>query len=154
LASLANSAGMLLGHSYLYDLVRPGIALYGGKPQNHGPHEFAPVVHLKGRILQVRNASAGETVGYGATRTLRRPSRIATVSVGYADGFFRSLSTKDGETGFVAFAGPHPAPILGRVSMDLITVDMTDVPEAHSARGLWIELMGPHLTAQTVAHHA
>jgi alanine racemase len=154
LASLANSAGILLGRAYTYDLVRPGIALYGGKPQSRGSHEFTPVVHLKGRILQVRNVAAGETVGYGATRRLRRRSRVAIVSVGYADGFFRSLSTKDGETGFVAYAGPHAAPILGRVSMDLITVDVTDVPEAHAARGGWVELMGPHVTAQALAHHA
>ena len=153
-ASLSNSAGMLLGHSYLYDLVRPGIALYGGRPQRSAPHAFAPVVHLMGRILQVRDVPPGETVGYGATRTLKRPSRVATVSVGYADGFFRSLSTKDGETGFVAYAGHHAAPILGRVSMDLITIDVTDVPEAFSARGDWIELIGPHVTAQALAHHA
>jgi alanine racemase len=145
---------MLLGRAYVYDLVRPGIALYGGKPQSRGQHEFAPVVHLMGRILQVRNVSPGETVGYGATRTLTRPSRVATVAVGYADGFFRSLSTKDGETRFVAYAGNHAAPILGRVSMDLITVDVTDVPEAFSARGDFVELMGPHVTAQIVAHHA
>ncbi len=154
LASFANSAGILLGRAYTYDLVRPGIALYGGKPQARGPHEFVPVVHLKGCILQVRNVAAGETVGYGATQTLKRRSRVAIVSVGYADGFFRSLSTKDGETGFVAYAGLHAAPILGRVSMDLITIDVTEVPEAHCARGGWVELMGPHITAQTVAHHA
>ena len=100
-----------------------------GSLSSRGNHDFAPVVHLKGRILQVRDVSAGETVGYGATRTLTRPSRVAIVSVGYADGFFRSLSTKDGEVGFVAYAGGHAAPILGRVSMDLITVDVTDVPE-------------------------
>jgi alanine racemase len=154
LASLANSAGILLGRSYTYDLVRPGIALYGGKPQSRGQHAFAPVVHLKGRILQVRNVSAGETVGYGATRTLTRPSRVAIVSVGYADGFFRSLSTKDGEAGLIAYAGLHAAPILGRVSMDLITVDVTEVPEALSTRGEWVELIGPNVTTQTLAHHA
>jgi alanine racemase len=154
LASLANSAGILLGRAYTYDVVRPGIALYGGKLHSRGSREFAPVVDLKGRILQVRDVAAGETVGYGATRTLRRRSRVATVSVGYADGFFRSLSTKDGETGFVAYVGPHAAPILGRVSMDLITVDVTDVPETHAARGGWVELMGPHVTAQALAHHA
>lgn len=153
-ASLANSGGLLLGGPYLYDLVRPGIALYGGKPQRDGRPAFAPVVHLKGRILQVRNASPGETVGYGATRTLTRPSRIATVAVGYADGFFRSLSTKDGVSGFAAYAGDHAAPILGRVSMDLITVDVTDVPEALSARGGWVELIGPHVSATTLARHA
>ncbi|HZP10322.1 alanine racemase [Methyloceanibacter sp.] len=153
-ASLANSPGMLLGHSYLYDLVRPGIALYGGTPQKSCRHSFAPVVHLKGRILQARTAGPGETVGYGATRTLARPSRIATVSVGYADGFFRSLSSKEGMTGFTAYAGNHAAPILGRVSMDLITIDVTDVPEALSARGGWVELIGPHVSAEMLAHHA
>ena len=154
IASLANSAGILLGPSYAYDLVRPGIALYGGKPQRHGKHDFAPVVHLKGRILQVRDVAAGETVGYGATRTIARPSRVAIVSVGYADGFFRSLSAKDGEAGLVAYASGHAAPILGRVSMDLITVDVTGVPEALSSRGEWVELIGPNVPAQTLAHHA
>ena len=154
ITSLANSAGILLGRAYAYDLVRPGIALYGGRPQRHGKHDFAPVVHLKGRILQVRDVPAGETVGYGATWTLARPSRVAIVSVGYADGFFRSLSVKDSEVGLVAYAGTHAAPILGRVSMDLITVDVTEVPEAFSRRGEWIELIGPNVSAQTLAHHA
>ncbi len=154
IASLANSAGILLGRAYAYDLVRPGIALYGGKPQRHGKHDFAPVVHLKGRILQVRDVAAGETVGYGATRTLARASRVAIVSVGYADGFFRSLSAKDGEPALLAYAGGHAAPILGRVSMDLITVDVTGVPETLSRRGEWVELIGPNVPAQTLAHHA
>jgi alanine racemase len=154
LASLANSAGILLGRSYLYDLVRPGIALYGGKPSRQGENPFAPVVHLKGRILQVRNVAPGETVGYGATRTIKRPSRIATVSVGYADGFFRALSTKDGQDGFIPYVGTYPAPVLGRVSMDLITIDVTDVPEEVSRRGAWVELIGPNVPAQDMAHHA
>ena len=154
LASLANSAGILLGSNYVYDLVRPGIALYGGHPQRHGENPFQTVVHLKGRILQVREGAAGETVGYGAARTLHRLSRIAVVSVGYADGFFRALSTEDGEDGFVAYLGTHPAPILGRVSMDLIAVDVTDVPSAASRRGAWIELLGPNVSAHTLALHA
>jgi alanine racemase len=95
LASLANSAGILLGRAYAYDLVRPGIALYGGKPARGGDNPFQPVVYLTGRILQVRKVDAGETVGYGATHTLKRASRVAVVSVGYADGFFRSLSHKE-----------------------------------------------------------
>ena len=154
LASLANSAGILLGPDYGYDLVRPGIALYGGKPRRQGANPFQPVVHLKGRILQVRNVAAGETVGYGATRTLKAPSRVAIVSVGYADGLFRSLSTKDGEEGLVVYTGSHAAPILGRVSMDLITVDVTHVPEKVSRRGQWVELIGPNVSAQEFAHHA
>jgi len=154
LASLANSAGILLGRAYAYDLVRPGIALYGGKPSRHGENPFHPVVHLAGRILQVRNVAAGETVGYGATRTLNEVSRVAIVSVGYADGFFRSLSTKDGAAGLVVHLGAHAAPILGRVSMDLITIDVTGVPEEIACRGAWVELIGPSVSAQDMAHHA
>ncbi len=153
-ASLANSAGILLGSDYAYDLVRPGIALYGGHPQRRGPNPFRPVVHLKGRILQIRQAEPGETIGYGATRTLQRPSRVAVVSVGYADGLFRALSTKDGEEGLVARLGPHPVPILGRVSMDLITVDVTDAPETEARRGAWIELLGSNVSAHEFAMHA
>jgi alanine racemase len=154
LASLANSAGILLGPDFLYDLVRPGIALYGGHPRCEGPNPFQPVVHLAGRILQVRDTAPGETIGYGATRTLKKPTRVAVVSVGYADGFFRALSTKDGKEGFLAYAGSHPAPILGRVSMDLITVDVSRVPEEIAQRGAFVELIGPNVSAQTMAHHA
>ncbi len=154
LASLANSGGILLGRAYTYDLVRPGIALYGGKPHTQGQNPFKPVVHLKGRILQVRKAAAGETIGYGATRTLKRASRIAIVSVGYADGFFRSLSIEDREEGLMVYIGAHAAPILGRVSMDLISVDVTDVPEKLARRGEWVELIGPNVPAQELAHHA
>ncbi len=154
LASLANSAGVLLSRDFAYDLVRPGIALYGGHPRRLGANPFADVVHLKGRILRTREIAAGESIGYGATRTLDRPARVAIVSVGYADGFFRALSTKDGEEGFVAYAGPHPAPILGRVSMDLIAIDVSHVPETLSSRGAWVELIGPNVPAHAMAHHA
>jgi alanine racemase len=153
-ASLANSAGILLGPDFAYDLVRPGIALYGGHPRRHGKNPFRPVVHLKGRVLQVREVAPGETIGYGATRTMTRPSRIAVVSVGYADGFFRSLSAKDGEDGLAAYCGSHAAPILGRVSMDLITIDVSSVPEEISRRGAWVELMGPNVQAHEVAARA
>jgi len=154
LASLANSAGILLGPDFAYDMVRPGIALYGGHPRRHGKNPFRPVVHLKGRVLQIRQVAAGETVGYGATRTMRQPTRVAVVSVGYADGFFRALSAKDGEDGLAAYFGPHAAPILGRVSMDLITIDVTSVPEDISGRGAWVELIGPNVEAYEVAARA
>lgn len=152
--SLANSAGVLLGPDFAYDLVRPGIALYGGHPQRRGENPFRSVVTLKGRILQVRDVSAGETVGYGATRTLQRPTRVAVVSVGYADGIFRALSTADGEDASMVHLGPHAAPILGRVSMDLIAVDVTDIPRDLSARGEWVELIGPNVSAHDFAVHA
>ena len=153
-ASLANSAGILLGRAYHYDLVRPGIALFGGKASRTGADRFAPVVELSGRILQVRDVPAGETVGYGATRALKRPSRIATLAVCYADGFFRSLSVADGKQGLQVYLGPHPAPLLGRVSMDLITVDVTDVPEEHARRGAFVELIGKQIPAHHLAAHA
>ena len=94
-ASLANSAGILLGRAYHYDLVRPGIALYGGKASHAAANRFAAVAQLSGRVLQVRDVPPGETVGYGATRTLKRPSRVAILAVGYADGVFRALSVAD-----------------------------------------------------------
>jgi alanine racemase len=153
-ASFANSAGILLGRAYAYDLVRPGIALYGGHPRPAGKNPFQPVVELKGRILQVREVGPDETVGYGATRTLGRTSRLAIVSAGYADGIFRALSAKDGEEGFTVYLGPHPAPVLGRVSMDLMTVDVTDVPESASRRGAFVELIGPSVSAQEFAARA
>jgi len=154
LTSLANSAGILLGPDYHYDLVRPGVALYGGHPQRQGESPFRAVVHLMGRILQIRHAAQGESVGYGATRTLQRPTRIAVVSAGYADGLFRALSAGDGETGLTAYLGPYAAPVLGRVSMDLVSVDITDVPEAFCQRGAWVELLGPNVSAHTMAAQA
>jgi alanine racemase len=135
-------------------VVRPGLALYGGHPRRHGENPFRAVVHLKGRVLQVRNVGPGETVGYGATATMRRASRIAVVSVGYADGFFRSLSAKDGEEPHEAYFGSHTAPILGRVSMDLVTIDVSAVPEELSGRGAWVELIGPNVPAHKLAARA
>ena len=154
IASLANSAGILLGRPYHYDLVRPGIALYGGKARRTEQNPFAPVVQLAGRILQVRHVDAGETVGYGATRTVKRPSRVAILAVGYADGLFRALSVGDDKQGLRVYLGLYPAPILGRVSMDLITVDVTGVPEHLAERGAWVELIGRNVTAHELAAHA
>jgi len=153
-ASLANSAGILLGRQHHYDMVRPGIAIYGGRPQQTGDNPFQPGVTLFGRILQVRDVVSGETIGYGATRTLKRPTRIAVVAVGYADGIFRALSTRDDKEGLSVFIGGHAAPILGRVSMDLITVDVTTIPGDIARRGEWVELIGPNVSAQAMAHHA
>jgi len=153
-ASLANSAGILLGRAYHYDLVRPGIALYGGKASRAAASRFAHVVQLTGRVLQVRDVPPGETVGYGATRTLIRHSRIAVLSVGYADGVFRALSVADNREGLQVHFGSHPAPLIGRVSMDLITVDVTDVPRELARRGAWVELIGTHVAAHEFAAHA
>jgi len=117
--SLAATGGILLGPDYHFDLVRPGIGLYGGMPFA----EARPVVRLSLRVIQTREVKAGEMVGYGATWHAARDSRIATVDAGYADGILRSLSS----SGAMLYAGDTACPVVGRVSMDLITVDVTDL---------------------------
>lgn len=112
--ALANSAGIRLGTDYRFDLTRPGLALYGGGDG------MIPVVRLSARVIQVREVPAGANVGYGATWTARRPSRIAVLNLGYADGYPRALSN----TGHVVALGIR-CPVVGRVSMDLIAADVT-----------------------------
>lgn len=153
-ASLANSGGVFLGHDYHYDLVRPGIALYGGRALEGRPNPMRWVVRLQARILQVRDTPAGDTVGYGATFRTERPTRIATLACGYADGFLRALSGPSGKPGPVGFIGTHPVPVVGRVSMDLITVDVTDVPAREALRGAWVEVLGPRTTIDDLTDRA
>ena len=117
--SLAATGGILLGPDYAFDLVRPGIGLYGGLPFEHA----RPVVALDLPVIQVRDLQEGEVVGYGNAWQAQRPSRLATVSAGYADGVFRALSHR-----LTLWHGDTPCPAGGRVSMDLITVDVTDLP--------------------------
>lgn len=153
-ASLANSGGVFLGPDYHYDLVRPGIALYGGRALQDRPNPMQWVVRLQARILQVRELSAGEPIGYGATFRVERPSRVATLACGYADGFLRALSGTAGKPGPVGFIGDHPVPVVGRVSMDLITVDVTDVPRELAQRGAWVEVMGARTTIDDLTDRA
>jgi len=150
-ASLANSAGIFLGPDFHYDMVRPGIALYGGKPFAGAVDAMVPVVRLHGRIVQVRPAAKGETVGYGAEHGLTRPSRLAIVAVGYADGYVRMLGSSDAKLGAAGYIGGHRAPILGRVSMDLITLDVTDIAENMVYRGAMVELLGDHVRLDDLA---
>lgn len=144
--SLANSSGIFLGGDYHFELARPGIALYGGNPMPHLANPLTNPVTLTARILQVRDVAPPETVGYGATYTVTRPSRIATVPIGYADGFHRAGSSR----GVVHIAG-HAAPIAGRVSMDLITLDVTDLPDGVARPGAIAEFMGRHRTPDDLA---
>jgi alanine racemase len=150
-ASLANSAGIHLGADFHFDLVRPGIALYGAAfAQGHAP--LATVVTAKARILQVREASAGEPVGYGATKHLERDTRVAVLAAGYADGYHRLAGSSDARPGAFAAVRGRRAPLLGRVSMDLIAIDVTGIGAV--TEGDWVELFGPSLPIDEVAHAA
>ncbi|MGI3185761.1 alanine racemase [Nioella aestuarii] len=139
--SLAATGGTLLGPEFHFDLCRPGVGLYGGFPFE----EATPVVRLSLPVIQVRDLAPGETVGYSATWTATRPSRIATLSAGYADGLIRRMSD-------VAhlWAGDIPCKLAGRVSMDLLTVDVTDLPEIPES----LDILGPHQTVDQLADAA
>jgi alanine racemase len=126
-ASFANSSGLFLGDAALYDLARPGSAIYGVNPTPGRANPMRAVVELSGRILQVRNVAEGETVGYGATWTAKRPSRIVIVALGYADGLLRAASGSDSAPGGRAIVAGKPCPIVGRISMDLACVDVTEL---------------------------
>jgi alanine racemase len=152
--SLANSSGIFLGPDAHHDLVRPGVALYGGNPILPHLNPMRPVAHVQGRIVQVREAATGATVGYGATWTARRPSRVAIVSIGYADGILRATSPDPGKEGARAIVSGHPCPFVGKVSMDLIAIDVTDVPHDRPRRGSWATLLGDEITVDDLAAHA
>lgn len=147
-ASLAASDGLMLGAAYHFDLVRPGYALYGGQPSRHHRAPVEPVVTVHARILQVREVPAGESVGYSGIWRAERPSRIATVAAGYADGIPRSASASTAvPAGAVAIRGRR-APIVGRVSMDLVTVDVTDFPADSVRPGGMVEIIGTTITLE------
>ncbi len=146
-ASLSNSSGLFLGAAFGSDLVRAGAALYGINPTPDRPNPMRPVVRLMVRVLAVRDIPPGATVGYNATWTAARPSRIATAALGYADGFHRSLSGR----GVACFDGT-PVPLVGRVSMDLTTFDVTDFPTVQP--GSWLEIIGRHLSPDDLARAA
>ena len=153
-ASLANSPGAFLGEAFTFDVVRPGIALYGGNPFAARANPMSAVVHLYAPLLQVRELAKGESVGYGATWTASRPSRIGVIGVGYRDGYPRALSSPATGGPACAFIGGHYAPVIGRISMDLITIDLTDVPEKHANPGQRVELMGDNITIDDIARWA
>ena len=146
--SLGNSAGCFLGQRYRGDLVRPGMALYGLNPTPHRSNPMRPVVGLEARILQIRQVSQVGTVGYGASAGVDPGQVLATVGLGYADGFHRALSN----IGKLYFQG-EPLPLVGRVSMDSVVVDITRVQEK-ILPGDWLEVIGPHQPADDIADAA
>ena len=150
-ASLANSAGIFLGSSAHCDIVRPGYALYGGNPTPAGANPMTAVIGLRARIVQVRTVGRGETVGYGATWTAHRPSRIAIVSAGYGDGYQRAASGPEATAGAEMLIGGARCRVVGRVSMDLLAVDVTALPDNAARRGEWATLIGGDVDIDTLA---
>jgi alanine racemase len=150
-SSIANSSGIFLGGTVYCDLVRPGVALYGANPTPGRQNPMHPVVELKGRIIQVRTVAKGETIGYGAAFTAGRASRIAIVPVGYADGFLRSGAAARGKPAAEVVVSGRRCPIAGRVSMDLIAVDVTDVTDGPARRGDLVTLIGEGTSVDDLA---
>lgn len=153
-ASLAASDGLMLGKEFHYDLVRPGYALYGGQASPQRVTPVAPVVRVSARILQVQDVPAGGRVGYSASYRTADARRIATVAAGYADGVFRHASATNAEPGGAVAIRGKLAPIVGRVSMDLITVDVTDIADPPPARGDLVDLVAPELPLEAVGASA
>lgn len=151
-ASLANSAGSLSGPDFQFDLVRPGIALYGGRARaDMAP--LRPVVKLELRVSQVRDVHAGETIGYGATATAVEPRRIAILSAGYADGIPRLAGASDTRRGAEAIVAGRRCPLIGRISMDLMALDVTALPEDAVQAGDLVTLVGDGIGVDELARH-
>ena len=150
--SLANSSGIFLGADAHHDLVRPGVALYGANPTPGQANPMRSVVTLQARIVQLRTVPPGATVGYSATWTARRPTRLAIVSVGYADGFQRAASASDARPGAEAIVAGQRCPLAGRVSMDLIAIDVTDAGAIE--RGGLVTLLGEGIGVDDLAARA
>lgn len=159
-ASLANSPGIHLGERTHHDLTRPGIALYGGNPVASLTTVMDCVVTAKARVLQIRQAKAGQTVSYSAAQVLSRDTTIAVLGIGYADGFHRSLSgagvplrSAIEQGGHAAFDGVK-VPVIGKVTMDLTMFDVTDLGPGVVKPGDWLELIGPAISLEAAAQAA
>jgi alanine racemase len=155
-ASLANSSGIFLGPAAHCDMVRPGAALYGINPTPSTQNLMEPVVTLKGRIAQIRHVERGATVGYGAAWTAPRASRIAIISVGYGDGYFRVAGTfppvkRGAPLAAEAVVANKRCPVVGRISMDLLALDITAVTEGAARRGDYATLIGDGIAVEEFA---
>ena len=148
-ASLAASSGSFLGRDYLFDMVRIGSSIYGMNPIPNKPNPMRAVARLEFPVLQVQEIAAGETVGYGCTFKAEKPTRIATLGGGFSDGYMRSLSNNG-----TIWLGDYRLPVVGRVSMDLITVDVTDIPAHLVQPGQMIAILHEHYTVNHLAGEA
>ncbi|WP_294534734.1 alanine racemase [uncultured Rhodoblastus sp.] len=149
-ASLCNSSGIFLEERPFLDLVRPGYALYGGNPTPGSENPMRRVVGLTATVLQVRDIPAGETAGYNGRWTAPSRRKLATINLGYADGFPRSGSI--GEIGADVYAGGNYCPVVGRISMDLSIIDISEAGPL--ARGDRVEILGPHIGVDDLAAEA
>lgn len=161
--SFANSAGLFLGADYQGDIARPGIGLYGASPFLEKKSPFEPVVGLRGRVLQIQDVPAGQGVGYGASYVTAKNSRIAVLGFGYGDGLFRHIgrsnilvqkNAESDTTRIGVFFGDVKAPIVGRLSMDQLTVDVSHIPESVAIEGAWAEILGKNQTIDDFAKAA
>ena len=150
-ASLSNSSGIYLGKPFGHDLVRPGIALYGGNPIAPHKNPMKAVVTLEGTILQLRDVKKGETVGYSATWKAPRNSRIAVLGAGYKDGVPRHLSSRQKNGPAHVFVAGRRCPVVGRVSMDMMAIDVTEVKSSKLQKGSRAEILGGRIPIDEVA---
>jgi alanine racemase len=150
-ASISNSSGVFLGSAAHCDMVRPGAALFGVNPTPGRTNPIRPVIDLRGRVQALRNLMRGETVGYNAQWTAKRATNIAIVGIGYADGYLRSASASDNVRGAEVMVAGKRCPLAGRVSMDLIAIDITDVPAGQVKRGDMATLIGDDITVDDFA---
>lgn len=148
-ASLAKSGAIFLGTDYHYQMVRPGIGLHGVNPTTDLENPLTPVVSLWAKVYQIQEVVRGQTIGYSQTFKVEEPMKIATITLGYADGYPWALASH----GYVYF-GPFKAPIIGRISMDLMTVDVTHIPEVFVHNGAWVQVIGQEITIDKVAEAA
>jgi alanine racemase len=150
-SSLANSSGIFLGAPAHCDLVRPGVALYGVNPTPGRSNPMRAAIGLQARIVQVRTVARGETVGYDATWTAKQVTRLAVAAVGYADGYLRAASASDAAPGGDAIVAGTRCPLAGRISMDLLAIDVTELPDGAARRGDLATLIGGEITVDDVA---
>ncbi len=152
--SFANSSGIYLGGDYAHDLVRAGVALYGGNPLPGKPNPMKTVVTLQAKVMQTRFVKKGDTIGYNARWTAPYDSRIALLGAGYRDGIPRRLSSTRSDGPAQVFIAGRRVPIVGRVSMDMMACDVTDIPAGDISRGTLAEIFGPHISVDEAAASA
>ena len=150
-SSLANSSGVFLGNTAHCDMIRPGVALYGVNPTPGRSNPMRPVIELHARIVQIRHVPRGETVGYDAAWTAKHATKLAVVAVGYADGYLRAASSSDAAPGADAIVAGKRCKLAGRVSMDLLAIDITELPDGAARRGDLATLIGDEISVNDLA---